>query len=249
MKEEERINAHIAMDEFFDGTTRILTPDNLKVGILSNRKYEDPVIYRFYQELADHYRIALLSTRVFASKDKAAEEGSVGNLTSHVIPLLRKRKFFDIHTMNTAIRKELDRLNGAPFQKKDGSRHVVFLEEEFTFLQPLFPDTHMSLPRGSPAFLGNIDYLPDGHLNRGLLESLEDKDYIPDQEQRDLLELMEYRCGQAPTIFCFQFMLEGWHERLGGSVLADSILDRIILSAYTMRIDGDVFMWKRIIKG
>ena len=32
------------MYEFFGGTTRILTPDNLKVGILSNRKYEDPVI-------------------------------------------------------------------------------------------------------------------------------------------------------------------------------------------------------------
>jgi len=71
-----------------------------------------------------------------------------------------------------------------------------------------------------------------------------------DQEQRDLLELMEYRCGQASTIFCSQFMSEGWHERLGGSAFADSILDRIIPSAYTMRIDGDVPMRqrKRVIK-
>lgn len=66
-----------------------------------------------------------------------------------------------------------------------------------------------------------------------------------DQEQRDLLELMEYRCGQVSTIFCSQFMPEGWHERLGGSALADSILDRIIPSAYTMRIDGDVSMRQR----
>ena len=72
-----------------------------------------------------------------------------------------------------------------------------------------------------------------------------------DQEQRDLLELMEYRCGRASTIFCSQFMPEGWHERLGGSALADSILDRIIPSADTMRIDGDVSMRqrKRAIKG
>ena len=66
-----------------------------------------------------------------------------------------------------------------------------------------------------------------------------------DQEQRDLLELMKYRCGQTSTIFWSQFMPEGWHERLGGSALADFILDRIIPSAYTMKIDGDVSMRQR----
>lgn len=137
MKEEDWIDAHIAMYEFFGGVTRILTPDNLKAGILSNRKYEDPVINRAYQELADYYQTALLPARVLAPRDKAAVEGSVGNLTSHIIARLRNRKFFDIHTMNTAICKEPDRFNDTPFQKKDGSRHSVFLEEERPFLQPL----------------------------------------------------------------------------------------------------------------
>lgn len=66
-----------------------------------------------------------------------------------------------------------------------------------------------------------------------------------DTEQRDLLELMEYRCGHSSTIVCFHFTLEGWHERLGGGVLADSILDRIVSSAYTMMIGGDVSMTQR----
>ncbi|MEG6520849.1 ATP-binding protein, partial [Desulfotomaculum sp. 1211_IL3151] len=66
-----------------------------------------------------------------------------------------------------------------------------------------------------------------------------------EQEQRDLLEIMEYRCGQTSTIFSSQFVPEGWHERLGGSALADSILDRIIPSAYTMKIAGDVSMRQR----
>lgn len=175
----------------------------------------------------------------------------------------------------------------------------------------------------SSAFLGNIEYLPDRHLNRELLESLANNDYIrqglnviligatgcgktyisnalgvnacqsgyktkyirlpelfsefeaariqgkyqsflkqyqkyaliildefllvpaSDTEQRDLLELMEYRCGRSSVIICSQFSMEGWHERLGSGALADSILDRIIPSAYTMVIDGDVSMRQR----
>lgn len=175
----------------------------------------------------------------------------------------------------------------------------------------------------SSAFLGNIEYLPDRHLNRNLLESLSNNEYIrqglnviligatgcgktyianalginacqfgyrtkyvrlpelfsefevariqgsyqqllkqyqkfslmildefllvptTDTEQRDLLELVEYRCGHSSTILCSQFMTEGWHERLGGGALADSILDRLIPPAYTMIIEGDVSMRQR----
>ena len=175
----------------------------------------------------------------------------------------------------------------------------------------------------SSAFLGNIEYLPDRHLNRELLESLSSNEYLcqglnviligatgcgktyisnalginacqagyktryirlpelfaefeaariqgkyqalmkqyqkitlmildeflliplSDTEQRDLLELMERRCGHSSTIFCSQFSIEGWHERLGGGALADSILDRIVPSAYTMVVQGDVSMRRR----
>lgn len=137
MKEEDWINAHISMYEYFGASTRLLIPDNLKVGIISHKKYEDPITNRAYQELADYYQTALLPARVLAPKDKAAVEGSAGQVTSHIIARLRNRQFFHIQEMNSAIRKELDKFNHAQFQKRDGSRYSVFQEEELPFMQPL----------------------------------------------------------------------------------------------------------------
>jgi transposase len=137
MKEEDWINIHISMYEYFGASTRLIIPDNLKAGILSNKKHEDPIVNRAYQELADHYQTAILPARVLAPKDKAAVEGAAGQVTSHIIAKLRNRQFFDINEMNTAIRKELDRFNHNEFQKRDGNRYSVFAEEEFPFMQPL----------------------------------------------------------------------------------------------------------------
>ena len=141
MKEESWIQAHIHLLDFLGGTTRLLVSDNLKTGILQNRKHEDPIANRSYQELANHYNMVLLPARVLAPKDKAAVEGSVGQATTHIIAKLRNRKFFDLYEMNMSIREELDHLNEAPFQKKDGSRSSVFHTEELPFLQllPKFP--------------------------------------------------------------------------------------------------------------
>ena len=137
MKEEDWINVHISMYEYFGASTRLLIPDNLKTGILSNKKYEDPIANRAYQELADHYQTALLPARVAAPKDKAAVEGTAGQVTSHIIAKLRNRQFFDINKMNSAISKELERFNHNEFQKREGSRYSVFMEEELPFMQPL----------------------------------------------------------------------------------------------------------------
>ena len=123
--------------EFLGGSARLLVSDNLRTGIISHRKHEDPIANRSYQEFADHYGMALLPARVLAPKDKAAVEGSVGQVTTHIIAKLRNRKFFDLYEMNQAIQEELYRFNEAPFQKKDGSRSSIFHMEECPFLRPL----------------------------------------------------------------------------------------------------------------
>ena len=137
MKQEDWINAHVHMYEYFGGVTRILVSDNLKTGVISNKKNDDPVMNRCYQELADYYKTALLPARVLSPKDKAAVEGEVGKLTSHIIAKLKNRRCFSLTELNAEVRKLLDAYNRRDFQKKDGSRYSVFSNEEILFMQTL----------------------------------------------------------------------------------------------------------------
>ena len=57
---------------------------------------------------------------------------------------------------------------------------------------------------------------------------------INERESKFIYGLIEQRCGNSPTIFVRQYDVEDWHERLGGGSQADSIMDRIIHSSYTI---------------
>lgn len=58
-------------------------------------------------------------------------------------------------------------------------------------------------------------------------------------ERENLLELIECRTNKRSTIFCSQWTFAGWHEKLGGGALADSILDRIKNSSYVIEPKGN----------
>jgi len=70
---------------------------------------------------------------------------------------------------------------------------------------------------------------------------------LRESEARDLLEIAEGRCKKASTIFCSQFEVGGWHEKIGESTLADAIVDRIVHDSYTIVVGGKDSMRK--IKG
>ena len=137
MKIEDWIDSHINAFEYFDGVPRLLIPDNLKTGAIANKKYEDPVLNKAYQEMADHYGITIIPTRVRSPKDKAAVEGSVGNITNAIIRHLRNQQLYSIEEINQAIRSELKIFNTNPFQKRDGSRLSIYEEEEKDYMQTL----------------------------------------------------------------------------------------------------------------
>jgi len=135
MKLEEWITAHVHAFTFFGGVTRILTPDNLKTGVVKNTKNET-IIHPTYLEMGEHYGMAIIPARPRAPKDKAAVEGTVGKITQQIIAKMRDRQYFSIREVNVDLWDSLNNFNERPFQKKDGSRKSWF-EEEKPFLLPL----------------------------------------------------------------------------------------------------------------
>lgn len=49
-----------------------------------------------------------------------------------------------------------------------------------------------------------------------------------DEVRSMLLELLERRYDTTSTVFCTQYAKKDWHQRLGGGVHADAIMDRIV---------------------
>ena len=86
-------------------------------------------------------------------------------------------------------------------------------------------DEAMLTPQGKPKLLRK--YCGYGLLviDEWLLED------ISDDEQHFLFELIERRHDAASTIFCTQYRKKDWHDRLGGGIHADAIMDRIVHNA------------------
>ena len=144
MDSKNWINCHVHALEYFSGVPRILVPDNLKTGVIQNKKYDDPILNKSYQEMGDYYNLTIIPARVEHPKDKGAAEGSVFSIATTIIGLLRNRKFFSFEALNKAIYIELNKLNNEPFQKREGSRKSVFMDEEKDFMNPL-PDSPFEL--------------------------------------------------------------------------------------------------------
>ncbi len=61
-----------------------------------------------------------------------------------------------------------------------------------------------------------------------------------ESECKDIFELLHKRHKKTSTIFCSQYISEGWYEQLGGhdAPLADAILDRVIHDAFRINIES-----------
>jgi len=67
---------------------------------------------------------------------------------------------------------------------------------------------------------------------------------LKESDVRDILEIVDRRHKRTSTIFCSQYDVGGWYEKLGEATIADAICDRIVHDSYTLVIKGEESMRK-----
>jgi len=130
------IGSHVRTFNFLGGVPEILVPDNLKSAVTKSHRYE-PDINPTYQDMAQHYGVAVIPARVCKPKDKAKAEEAVQHIEQRILARLRHRKFFSLDELNQAITPLLEEVNRQPFQKLPGSRLSQFETLEKPALRPL----------------------------------------------------------------------------------------------------------------
>ena len=117
--------SHVRTFEFLGGVPNLLIPDNLKSGVTKPDRYV-PVINATYQDLAEHYRVAVVPARVRKPQDKGKVESAVQIVERQILARLRHQTFFSLPELNEAIASLLVELNNKSFQKLPGSRRSLF---------------------------------------------------------------------------------------------------------------------------
>lgn len=130
------IGLHVHAFEFMGVTPAIVVPDNPKVGVTHPCRYE-PDLNPTYQDMAAHYRTAVIPARVKKPKDKAKVESAVLIAERWIIAALRNHTFFSIGELNRAVKEKLKDFNERPLQKLKVSRTELFETIDKPAMKPL----------------------------------------------------------------------------------------------------------------
>lgn len=149
------LQSHVRAFEFYGGLSTMVIPDNLRSGVSKACRY-DPELNPSYQQLADHYHIAVIPARPYRPKDKAKAEVGVQVIERWILARLRHHIFFSLAELNTCIRKLLEDVNNRPFKRLPGSRREWFEKLDKPALKPL-PKHPYEYTDIKPATV-NVDY-------------------------------------------------------------------------------------------
>ena len=114
-----------------------------------------------------------------------------------------------------------------------------FIPVKYVRLPDLLADLKIARDNGTyrkmMAFLQKIQLLI---LDEWLLYPLTEDD------AQLILEIVDIRNRKASTIFCSQYSVPGWREKLQNKILADAVCDRIAHDSYEIIIDSKESMRK-----
>ena len=96
------IDAHVHTLNAIGGVPQLLVPDNTKTAVIKACLY-DPQVNRTYAEMAAHYDTHILPARPRKPRDKAKVEQAVLIVERWLLGRLRRRTFYSLAEVNTAI--------------------------------------------------------------------------------------------------------------------------------------------------
>jgi len=130
------LGSHVRLFEYLGGCPAMVIPDNLRSAVSKACRY-DPETNPSYQQLAEHYQVAILPARPYKPKDKSKVEVAVQIVERWILARLRHHSFFSLAELNQCIRALLDELNQKPFKQLPGNRLQAFEKLDKPALKPL----------------------------------------------------------------------------------------------------------------
>lgn len=122
--------------EFIGGVPQAIVTDNLKAAVSKSSRY-DPELNPRMANFAEHYNTVILPTRAYKPKDKALVENAVNILYSRIYAHIDTQAYHSLQQLNAAIAALVEKHNQSLYQKKEGSRRLLFENQEKHLLKPL----------------------------------------------------------------------------------------------------------------
>jgi transposase len=130
------ITSHINAFEYFEGTAKVLVPDNLKSAVRKADRY-DPLINESYQDMAEYYNTVVIPARPYKAQDKSKVELAVKLVQRWILAKIRNEVFYSIEALNKRIRECLEYYNHKKIRTLGKSRYELFMELDKPALQAL----------------------------------------------------------------------------------------------------------------
>ena len=137
MDEQNWLQCHINMWNYFGGVSRVLVCDNLLTGVQRHPREGEIVLTKEYELLMEHYCTGIIPCEVKSPRQKNSVENTVYNIAMAIIAPLRNTEFTSFNALRKAVREKLEEFNNKPFEKRYSSRRVDFEGNEREALKPL----------------------------------------------------------------------------------------------------------------